>query len=245
MFVVDLRTIFLLAFITGMLAALMVFFVREEAADVGAKDKHDISLSAFPASYWRYLGVTALFGLGNFSNAFLILRTSDLHVDLTTTIFIYAMFNLVAALASYPAGYLSDVFGRKSLLLCCFLVFIGVFAGFGFTTDPIAVAVLFVMYGIFQGVFRSVGKAMTSDFLPDEMRASGIGWYTATVGVTGLVASLTAGQLWVEVSPSVAFLTGASFGVAGSIALLFLESSPRAAETELPEAANVQRTANS
>jgi len=44
--------------------------------------------------------VTALFGFGNSSNAFLILRTQDVGTSLETTILIYAAFNLVAALVS-------------------------------------------------------------------------------------------------------------------------------------------------
>ena len=57
--------------------------------------------------------MTALFGLGNSSNAFLILRTQDIGASLETTILIYAAFNLVAALISYPAGSLSDTVGQK------------------------------------------------------------------------------------------------------------------------------------
>jgi MFS family permease len=60
--------------------------------------------------------VTGLSGLGNSSNAFLILRTQDIGASLETTMLIYAGFNLMAALISYPAGSLSDGRGRKSIL---------------------------------------------------------------------------------------------------------------------------------
>src|SRR5438067_2334396 len=119
---VSLPSIFLLAFIPGLLALLMILLVREKPADATAKAKLDLSLRRFPKAYWAYLGVTALFGIGNSSNAFLILRTTDLGASLTLTVFIYALFNLVAALASYPAGYLSACLGRKALLLVSFLI---------------------------------------------------------------------------------------------------------------------------
>jgi hypothetical protein len=70
---------------------------------VTAKSKIDISLRRFPKAYWKYLLATALFGIGNSSNAFLILQTKELGASLTTTILIYAGFNLVAALISYAA----------------------------------------------------------------------------------------------------------------------------------------------
>jgi MFS family permease len=104
-----------------------------------------------------YLGVTAVFGIGNSSNAFLILRTLDLGASLPQTILIYASFNLVASLASYPAGYLSDRLGRRSLLLASFLILLVVYSGFGLTTDWVLLGFLFAFYGLYQGISRTVG----------------------------------------------------------------------------------------
>ena len=64
----------------------------------------------------------------------------------------------------------------------------------------VAIAVLFVFYGLFQGIFRSVGKALASDFVPELLRASAVGWYSAVVGLLELVASVVAGLLWDHVS---------------------------------------------
>ena len=55
------------------------------------------------------------------------------------------------------------------------------------------IARLFIFYGLYQGIFRAVGKAFASDFVPGELRASGIGWYSTTVGLLQLVASVVAG----------------------------------------------------
>jgi MFS family permease len=219
---VNLRSIFFLALIPGLLAMLMVLFVRERSVDVAAKARLDLNVRRFPRSYWTYLAVTAVFGIGNSSNSFLILRTKDLGASLNTTILIYALFNLVAALASYPAGYLSDTLGRKRVLLLSFFVFFLVYAGFGFTTNIPVIAALFALYGFHQGMFRSVGKAFATDFLPAELHASGIGWFTATVGLSGLVASIVGGALWTRLGPSATFLYGAAFALLGSIALLFV-----------------------
>jgi MFS family permease len=165
--------------------------------------------------------VTALFGIGNSSTSFLILRTTDLGASLTTTIFLYALVNLAAALASYPAGYLSDRFGRKGMLLLSFLTFFAVYTGFGITTNAILAGVLFVLYGLYQGTFRSVGKALASDLVPSELQASDVGWYTATIGITGLVASIVGGELWTSVSPSATFFFGAGSALLGSAALVW------------------------
>lgn len=217
---VGIRTIFYLAVIPGLLAFAMVLLVKEQPA--AAKAKIDIRLRQFPKGYWRYLAVTALFGLGNSSNAFLILRTQDIGASLETTILIYAGFNLVAALISYPAGSLTDRWGGKSVLLASFVIFLVAYLGFALTQNIAVIAALFVFYGLYQGIFRTVGKALASHLVPEHLRASGIGWYNTTVGLLQLVASVVAGVLWDRVGHAAVFYYGAVFAVVGIIALLLL-----------------------
>ena len=215
----DIRYIFYLALIPGLLAFLMVMFVKERPAEVSAKAKIDVSFRQFQRDYWKYLLVTALFGIGNSSNAFLILRTKDIGASLEATILIYAGFNLVAAGVSYPAGFLSDQWGRRNVLLLSFLIFLATYLGFALTQNVVVIAVLFVSYGLYQGIFRAVGKALASDFVPEHLRASGIGWYNTAVGLAGLVASIVAGLLWDHIGHSAVFLYGAAFAAVGCIAL--------------------------
>jgi MFS family permease len=222
----DMRLIFYLAVVPGFLAFLMVLFVQEGGAAVAAKSKIDIGVRRFPKPYWKYLIATAMFGIGNSSNAFLILRTKDIGASLTETILIYAGFNLVAALISYPAGYLSDRFGRRNLLLLALAVFLIAYLGFAATDNVVLIALLFVFYGLYQGMFRAVGKALASDYVPAALRASGVGWYNTAVGLSGLVASLVAGQLWDHAGHTSVFLFGAVTAVIGAIALLVLVPTP-------------------
>jgi MFS family permease len=219
-FHVGMRSIFYLAIIPGLLAFVMVLFVRERPARVKAKSKIDVSLRRFPSGYWKYLLVTALFGLGNSSNAFLILRTQEVGASLERTILIYAGFNLVAALISYPAGSLSDQWGRRNVLLVSFGIFLVGYLGFAVTQNVVLIAGLFAFYGLFQGIFRAVGKAFAADFVPEHLRASGVGWYSTTVGVLQLVSSLVAGMLWDRVSHVAVFYYGAAFALMGIIGLL-------------------------
>jgi MFS family permease len=215
----NIRLIFYLAVIPGLLAFLMVVFVKERPVAVTAKSKIHVNLRQFSKPYWRYLIATALFAIGNSSNAFLILQTKDIGASLTMTILIYAGFNLVSALISYPAGFLSDKLGRRNILLLAYAIFLVTYLGFALTRNVALIAVLFILYGLFQGIFRSVGKALASDYVPEQLRASGVGWYNTTVGLFGLVASLVAGLLWDQVGHAAVFLFGAGFAVVGAIAL--------------------------
>jgi MFS family permease len=221
---VDMRWIFYLALIPGLLAFLMVLLVRERPVAVAAKSKIDVNLRQFPKAYWKYLLATALFGIGNSSNAFLILRTQDIGASLEATILIYAGFNLVAALISYPAGFFSDRWGRRNVLLLSFIIFFLAYLGFALVQNLVLIALLFFFYGLYQGIFRAVGKAFASDFVPEHLRASAIGWYSTTVGLLQLVASVVAGLLWDRIGHAAVFAYGAAFAVVGSVGLLILTS---------------------
>ena len=222
-FSLDIRSIFYVAIIPGLLAFAMILAVAEQPAAIAAKSRIDISFRRFPKRYWKYLVVTALFGMGNSSNSFLILQTKDIGASFTATILIYAGFNLMAAVISYPAGALSDKWGRRNLLLLSFVVFFAVYLGFALTRSMAVIAVLFIFYGLFQGIFRSVGKAFASDFVPEQLRASGIGWYSTTVGLQQLVASIVAGLLWDRVGHAAVFYYGAAGAAIGSLGLVLTD----------------------
>lgn len=221
-FHLGIRWIFYLAIIPGLLAVCMVLLVQEQPVPVTAKSKIDVNLWQFPKLYWKYLLVTALFGIGNSSTSFLILQTKGIGASLKVTILIYAGFNLVAALVSYPAGSLSDTWGRKSVLLVSFVIFFIAYLGFARAKSIVLIGILFVFYGSFQGMFRAVGKAFAADFVPEHLRASGVGWYSTTIGLLGLVANLVAGLLWDRIGHAAVFYYGATFAVVGSVGLLVL-----------------------
>jgi len=227
-FHVDLRSIFYFAFIPGFLALLMIVFVRVQVrAGTRAKSERasvppPTSEAYFSADYGKYLLVTALFGIGNSTNAFLILRTKNVGVPLLATILIYAFFNLIAALISYPVGSLSDRIGRKKLLVLCFAIFALVYLGFALSVNVVLLTFCFVFYGVYSGTYRAVGKTFVTDIVPQEHRASGVGWYSVVAGSTGFIASTVGGWLWTNVAPSATFLYGVIFSVLAIPALLYL-----------------------
>lgn len=110
----------------------------------------------------------------------------------------------------------------KNVLLVSFIIFLISYLGFALTQSVVLIAGFFVFYGLFQGIFRTAGKAMASGFVPDRLRASGIGWYNTTVGVLQLIASLVAGQLWDRIGHVAVFYYGAVFAVVGAFALWLL-----------------------
>jgi MFS family permease len=218
---IAIRSIFYLALIPGLLALVMILLVREHrSAEI--RSKVSLRMRAFPKGYWKYLVLMALFGIGNSSNSFLILQLKSTGLSLTATIITYAFYNFVAAAISYPAGSLSDRFGRKLLLIVALMIFAITYAGFAFLQSAVLIGGLLILYGLFQGIFRAVGKAYAVDFVQPEMRASAIGWYGTAAGLSNLIASIVAGVLWDKVAHAAVFIYGVLFAVIGIVGFLFV-----------------------
>lgn len=219
---IELRNIFYFAIIPGFLSFATILLVRERRVMKQATAEIGVGLWRLPGPYKRYLVATLVFGVGNSSNAFLILKTREFGASLSATILIYAGFNLVAAALSYPAGAMADRLGRRRLLVCAYAIFFATYLGFALAPGLIWAAGLFVLYGAYQGIFRAVGKALVSDLVPDQLHASGIGWYSAAVGLSGMIAGLISGLLWDRVGHASVFVYGATFAAIGGIALMAL-----------------------
>lgn len=221
-FQIPIRSIFYLAFIPGLLSVCMILFVKERHTPTTLHRAITFSLKNFSSSYWKYIFVVALIGMGTVSTSFFILRAKNAGIPFPITILVYAFFNLAAALISYPAGTLSDKIGRKKIMFFSLLIFIISYVGFAVSNNLLLLGGLLIAYGAYQGIFRAVGKAYATDLVVPELRASGIGWYSTTVGLTGLLASIIGGQLWTVFGPMATFLYGSVCAVTGIIALIFL-----------------------
>ena len=217
---VQTRAIFLIAFIPGLVAVALISLVPETQPT--PKDTSRFDIRALPGAYWRYLAAIVVFGIGNASSAFLILRASDVGVSAELTLIVYAAYNLVAALASYPSGRLSDTWGRKPVMVGTLAIFAATFALLAIATSGIVVAVCFALYGVHRGALRTAGKALAVDLAPPELRATGVGMYSSTIGLSALVAGAIAGGLWDRVGAAATFGWGAGCGAAGAILLAIL-----------------------
>lgn len=215
----DLRWIFYLALVPGLLSLLLLATVREVRRPDRGDKRGTPNFRLLPARYWIYLIAIAVFSVGNSSNAFIILKASNVGIPNEQTVLAYAGFNLVAAIASYPAGSLSDSIGRKPVFLAGLAIFVLAYIGFGVTSQSSLIALLFALYGAYQGVFRSVGKTMATDLAPNNLRATSVGLYSSVVGMASLIASLVGGELWQSVGPTATFAYGAVMAALGAVVL--------------------------
>jgi MFS family permease len=229
------RVLVLLGVIPGLLAVAVLWaFVREPRRhDVGGATAVPVRLGLDPPLV-RFLIVTALFALGNSSDAFLVLRAQSLGLSVLEILAVLVGFNLVYAIVAAPAGVLSDRLGRTGLLLLAWGCYVGVYAGFAFASVRWHVYALYLGYGVYYGISEGVARALVADLARPERRGLAYGAYNAAVGVAALPASLTAGVLWQGagpwpgLGPRAPFLFGAT--MAGIAAVLLWSWVP----TKLP-----------
>lgn len=159
-----------------------------------------------------FLVVALLFTLGNSSNQFLLLRAAGLGFDARTVLLLYAVYNVSYATLAYPAGRLSDRWGRRALLVAGYSCYGLVYLGFGIAGRT-ALWPLFAVYGAYIALTEGVEKALITDLAPRQARATLLGLHATIVGIGLFPASLIAGALWRYLGPTAPFVWGGMMGL--------------------------------
>jgi MFS family permease len=206
------RTIFLLAFIPGIISVLLIFFLKEKKQPSSTLGKGGF-FSFF--RYWsiaspRYkqvvLGLLFL-ALFNSSDLFLLLKTKEVTGSDQLTITAYITYNLVFALASYPMGMLADAIGIRKVFFGGLLLFAGVYLVFGLTSSTIIIFLAFVLYGIYAAATEGITIAWLTNMAHSANTATAVGFYTSCLSICSLLASIIAGALWTVLGSKAAFLS--------------------------------------
>jgi MFS family permease len=220
----EYRTLFALTLVPGVIVILVLLRVPEQQAHRPA-----VATAAspprgepLPRRFWKAMAVIFVFMLGNASDAFLLLRMTDLGIAIFWIPLLWSALHIVKSVASVGGGELSDRFGRRTLIGAGWIVYALVYFGFAVYDTPSAVVVIFLAYGLFFGLTEGVEKAWVADLAPAASRGTAFGIYNGMLGIGSLVASVLFGFLWTRVSPQAAFTTGAALAVAATALLYFL-----------------------
>ena len=214
------RTVVLISIIPGFLAVL--------ALAIGTKDVPVSGQRAMPKFAFRSLGkpfmifmlIVGIFDLGNSSDAFLTLRAQERGMSVVGILAMLAVFNLIYALLSTPAGSLSDRIGRRKMIIGGWIVYAVIYLGFGLAQAAWHIVALYILYGIYYALAYSTAKAMVADLVPASLRGTAYGTYNAVLGILDFPASLIAGILWQGVGSWQGFGPSAPFLFGSALALL-------------------------
>ncbi|MFM9013362.1 MAG: MFS transporter [Gemmatimonadota bacterium] len=226
---VELRTLFLFAVIPGAISvALVGLFVRERVAEPVAEvvateappRRQPAPLISLGTPFWRFLVAIFLFTLGASTDAFLLLRASQLGVPTAVLPILWAALHLVKTSSTVIGGALSDRYGRRPLILGGWMVYAATYLGFALASTAWQAWALFLVYGLYFGLTEGSERAMIADLVPAASRGTAFGWFNAAVGLGALPASALFGVVWQGYGPPAAFVMGASFAVVAALYLV-------------------------
>lgn len=227
---IGLRQVFLLAAVPAVIVMLVLVYVVKEPADrpVAAGEPQSLieGWRATDSSFRRLLFAVIIFTLGNSTDAFLLLRLTDVGFAPAWVAVLWSLHHVVKLVANLYGGQLSDRVSRRGLIGTGWVLYAGIYLGFGLTTDTTTLVILFMVYGIYFGLTEPVERAWVAALAPAEARGGAFGFYHGSVGLTALPASLLFGVLYSALGPGAAFGTGAALAIIAT--LLLLRVSPTA-----------------
>lgn len=215
----DLRTLFLLSAIPGVIVLILVgFFVREVPVEKKSEALPGIrGFSSLDGATKRYLAAVLLFSLGNASDAFLLLKATDVGIKMIHIPILWIVLHIVKSTTSVPGGMLSDRRGRKQVIVAGWLVYTVIYALFAVSESAGWVWALFGVYGIYYGLTEGAERAFMAELVSKESRGTAFGFFHLTVGLAAFPASLIFGFMWDIFGSRSAFLLGSIFALAASI----------------------------
>ncbi|MGC8873516.1 MAG: MFS transporter [Chloroflexia bacterium] len=206
----------LVGMVPGLLAVLLLLaLVREVRPRVTTAQLPRLSLRGYERRFYVFLASVVLFTLGNSSDAFLLLRARNLGLSAVQVALMVFAFNALYSLLSMPLGALSDLIGRRRVILLGWGVYGLIYLGFARACAGWQVALLYIFYGLYYAAFEGTSRALVADVVPESARrGTAYGLYHFAVGVTAFPASLIAGLLWQTIAPPAPFYFGASLALA-------------------------------
>ena len=222
----DYKTLFLIAFLPGLLAISATVFIKEKKK-LQFLTKPRTGFLDFikywktsPTTYKRLIVGLLIFTLFNSSDVFLILKMKNAGYNDTIVIGTYIFYNLVYAAFSYPLGILADKMGMKKILVVGFLLFAMTYIGMAYAESQFVFIFLFFLYGVYAAATEGIAKAWITNVCEKNKTATAIGTFTAFQSIATLIASSTAGLIWYSFGASLTFLISGIVAVLVAIYIL-------------------------
>lgn len=226
----NMRAVFAVAVVPALVAVALVVLGVEEprgathwraAAPVRWSEVRGMDLA-----FWAAVGVGVVFTLARFSEAFLLLRASELGLSATLAPLVLVVMNAVYALAATPLGSLSDRMGRRPLLVAGLAVLILADLVLARAQSPWMALAGAGVWGLHMGFTQGLLSAVVADAAPERLRGTAFGVFNLATGAALLAASAIAGLLWSTIGPAATFLAGAGFAALALLGLLVLRAHP-------------------
>lgn len=220
----DFRAVFWVAVIPGVLSVLVLAVgLREPPRPADAPPPVNPirreALAQLPRAFWAVVAVGALATLARFSEAFLVLRASDLGVPAAWVPLVMVAMAGVYAASAYPFGKLADRMSHRALLAWGLGVLVVADAVLALAGGWWGLGLGVALWGVHMGMTQGLLGAMVADTAPAALRGTAFGLFNLASGLAMLMASVIAGALWTTLGPAATFAAGGGFAALTVLAL--------------------------
>src|SRR5579863_3067196 len=217
----ELRTLFLLTIVPGVLVVVMMAVLLREAPSSGPpKERLYLTLAPFDGNFRLFLLAMVVFTLGNSSDAFLLVRAGELGVPTWALPLLWCAFHVVKTGGNLLLGHAVDKFSPKPFIFLGWLVYGLVYIGFGLASAAWQAWALFLSYALFYGLTEPAEKTLVAILVGAERKGLAYGWYNFAIGIATLPASLLFGALYQRFGALAAFGCGAGLALAAAFVLM-------------------------
>ena len=214
------RTVFLTAFVIGLVAVISVLFIRD-VIDGLHKEKMSLAkLSIFPPEFKRYLLALFFLSAGSIPIAVLLLRTQGIGLSIASIPLFYMVYNISFAGFSFSAGRLSDRFGAQQMIAVGYLLLVLGYLSLVYASGPVTLVISFLILGFFSAFTDGVQRALASHLSSADHRAGAMGLTNAIAGIGLVLAGIGGGYLWQHAGVTAALTAAGSCVVLGLILLV-------------------------
>ena len=234
----DLRTILWWACLPALLAvATLVFGVREperKSPPGKANDWRSVFLFANPGrAFWKVLALGAVLTFARVSEAFLVLKASDVHLVLQFVPLVMVAMSLAYVFSVYPVGVLGDLWGTRGLLLTGMGVLVLADIVLARATEPFMVFGGAALWGLHMGLTQGLLSKLVADAAPADLRGTCFGYFNLALGAATLVSNVIAGALWDRGGAAWTFYWSAGFALITALVLMITwrSSAPQASSS--------------
>jgi len=158
---------------------------------------------------WLFFLAVFILNLGHFSEAFLLLRSQEIGLEISFIPIVFVVMNAAYAIVAVPFGHLADKVGFFILIVYGFLILVLSDMILALTNSIGWMFVGIIFWGIHLGMTQGLLLAMIAKLSPVELRGTSFGLFHAITGVALLIASLIAGYLWQYYNSGLIFFVSA------------------------------------
>ena len=231
----QIRTLFLLTLIPGlMVVGLVIFGLKEitvtprtdDVEGIAVKQPVRLTLASFDGNFRLFLFALLVFSLGNSSDVFLLVRAEELGVPRLLIPVLWCLFHILKSTSNLWCGAAVDRYGPKPFILAGWFFYAVIYLCFALATNTWHIWAIFLCYALFYGLTEPAEKTLVAALAGPERKGLAFGWFNFTIGVSTLPASVLFGALYQDFGPLTAFGVGAALALVASLLVSLVRIPP-------------------